>query len=86
MTHKRDTQERMFTDHPGSKTPRYASEVPGQTSRLKDKNRPKWRRRKRAHKRREQNRLRSAYAQHLSPEDEAAMVVAAQFDALMEDE
>jgi hypothetical protein len=50
--HPHDTQERLFTDHPGSKRPRYAGEVPGQSSSLKPKNRAKWRRRKGAHRRR----------------------------------
>jgi hypothetical protein len=51
--HAHDTRERLFTGHPGSKRPRYAGEVPGRTSRLKRKNRPKWGRRKAAMRRRE---------------------------------
>lgn len=84
--HRHDQQERLFTDHPGSKRPRYAGEVPGQTSRLKGKNRGKWRRRKRSRRQRERIAARSRHAQRLTPEAEAAKLVAAQFDALKEDE
>lgn len=63
--HRNDSRERMFTDHPGSKPPRYASEVPGQTNHLKDKNRPKWRRRLTSRRRRETIAARSATARRV---------------------
>lgn len=64
--HAHDHQERLFTDHPGSKRPRYASEVPGQTSRLKPKNRAKWRRRLTSRRRRETIAARSATVQAIA--------------------
>ena len=82
--HRHDAQERLFTDHPGSKRPRYASEL-GQPVTLKTKNKSKWGRRKRALRKREQARLRSAQAQRLSPAEEAAMFVEEQFAALDEE-